>query len=215
MKGFLKRLKTDTPYRIKLFLGVALVFNFLYSALLFVVGKIYSSKWYFVTSLYYGLLCLARGFVFVKTSSKNSVETKIKSMRWCGYFLVFVNLVFSIMSFILIYENRLVKYHQIVVIALATYTFTSLTVAIVNTVKYLRNDDRSYFSAKMIGLIAAAVSIVTLTNTMLSTFGDENDLLRGIILPVLSGAVALFIIACAVFMICKANRDLRERKNGK
>ena len=52
-------------------------------------------------------------------------------------------------------------------------------------------------------------------NTMLSTFGEGNMVLRNIILPILSGAVALFIIVCAALMIYKANMDLRIIKNEK
>ena len=136
-------------------------------------------------------------------------------MRACGCFLVFINLVFSTMMFILIYGNQHVKYHEIIVITLATYTFTSLTLAIINSIKYLRKKDYLYSCAKIIHLISASVSIVTLTNIMLSTFGESNLLLRSIILPVLSGFVSVFIIACAILMMRKANLHLRKLKHGK
>ena len=55
--------------------------------------------------------------------------------------------------------------------------------------------------------------MLTLTNTMLATFGSENELLRSIILPILSGVVAIFIIVCAILMIKKANNDLKVLKN--
>jgi hypothetical protein len=119
------------------------------------------------------------------------------------------------MMFILIYRGQTIKHHEITVITLATYTFSTLTVAIVNSVRYLRKNDHLHSSIKLISLISASVSIVTLTNTMLSTFGAENTLLRSIILPILSGVVSLFIIACAVMMIRKANLDLRVLRNEK
>ena len=50
---------------------------------------------------------------------------------------------------------------------------------------------------------------------MLCTFGEGNLLLRSIILPILSGFVAIFIIACAVLMISKANLNLRKLQNAK
>ena len=103
--------------------------------------------------------------------------------------------------------------HDITVIALATYTFTTLTIAIISIIKSLRKKDHLHSSVKIISLICASVSIVTLTNTMLSTFGENNLLLRSIILPILSGAVSIFIIACAILMIRKSNSDLRMVKN--
>jgi hypothetical protein len=119
------------------------------------------------------------------------------------------------MMFILIYRNQTIKHHEITVITLATYTFSTLTVAIVNSVRYLRKNDHLHSSIKLISLISASISIVTLTNTMLSTFGEDNQLLRSIILPILSGVVSLFIIACAIMMIRKATLDLQVLKHEK
>lgn len=210
-----ERIKNDVTFRTKLFLCLSFIFNIAYSIFLFIVGRIYDSKWFLVISVYYGLLSLSRIFVFLQISPKKRLVSKIKTMRVCGYFLLFINLVFSAMTFILIYGNQSAQYHEITVITLATYTFTSLTIAIINCVKYLRKNDHLHSCAKLISLISASVSIVTLTNTMLFTFGENEILLRSIILPLLSGFVAVFIIACAFLMIRKANLDLRILKNGK
>jgi hypothetical protein len=136
-------------------------------------------------------------------------------MRACGCFLLLINIVVSVMSFILIYKSKTTEYHEITVIALATYTFYSLSIAIISSVKQIKQNNYVYFCAKMISLISASVSLVPLTNTMLATFGDDTTQLRNIILPLLSGAVALFIITSAILMIRKANFDLRILKNEK
>ena len=136
-------------------------------------------------------------------------------MRACGCFLLLINLAFSTMMLIVLRENYLMKRHEIVVIALATYTFYTLSMTIVNCWRSLKRNDYVYSCARLISLTAASVSIVTLTNTMLSTFGEGNMVLRNIILPILSGVVALFIIVCAALMIYKANMDLRIIKNEK
>ncbi len=214
LAALFERMKTDAPFRIKLFLCLSFIFNIAYSVFLFIVGRIYASEWFLAISVYYGLLSLSRIFVFLQISTKKRLVSKIKTMRVCGYFLLFINLVFSVMTFILIYGNQSAQYHEITVITLATYTFTSLTVAIINSVKYLRKNDHLHSCAKLISLISASVSIVTLTNTMLFTFGQDEILLRSIVLPLLSGFVAIFIILCAIFMIRKANLDLRTLKNG-
>lgn len=215
LSTFFARIKSDASFRIKVFLCFSFVFNFAYSIFLFVISQIYSSKWFFTTALYYGLLSVVRIFIFLQLTRKKRLISKIKIMRACGYYLFFINLVFSIMIFLLIYGNHHVKHHEITVITLATYTFYSLTVAIINSIKYLRKNAYLHSCAKMINLISASVSIVTLTNTMLSTFGENNVSLRNIILPLLCVAVSVFIIACAIFMIRKANLDLRKLKNGK
>lgn len=211
--AFFEKLKTDTDFRIKVFLCLSFIFNIAYSIFLFIVGQIYSSKWFFITSIYYGLLSMSRIFVYLQISPQKQLVSKIKTMRACGCFLLSINLVFSIMMFILIYGNKYIKHHEITVITLATYTFASLSIAIINCIKYLRKNDYLYSSAKIISLISASVSIVALTNIMLSTFGENNLLLRSIILPILSVFVSIFIILCAILMIRKANLDLRKFKN--
>ena len=213
--AFFERIKSDAAFRIKLFLCLSFVFNIAYSVFLFVVGQIYSSKWFFATSIYYGLLSVVRIFIYSQVIKQKQLVSKIKTMRTCGYSLLFINLVFSIMTSVLIYENQYVKYHEIIVITLATYTFTSLTLAIIGSVKYFRKNDYLYSCAKVISLISASISIVTLTNTMLCTFGENNLLLRSIILPILGGVVSIFIIVCAIFVVRKANFDLRKLKDEK
>ena len=211
--AFLKKIKDNIEFRIKLFLLISLIFNFGYAIFLFVVSQVYFSKWFLVMSLYYALLSTARIFIFFEMNPKNSLRKKILIMRACGYFLLLLNLVVSVMIFLLIYTAPYAKYHKIIVITLAAYTFSALTIAIVNIVRYLKKNEYVYSCVKVISLISASVSMLTLTNTMLATFGGDNTLSRSIILPILSGVVAIFIIVCAILMIKKANNDLKVLKN--
>ena len=140
---------------------------------------------------------------------EKNLRKKISTMRACGFFLFLVNVAVSVMMIVLSYTLSHIKHHEITVITLATYTFSSLTLAIISSIKHLKNNDHVYFCVKAISLISASVSMVTLTNTMLATFGDGNTLLRSIILPIISAVVSVFIIVCAVLMVKKANRALR------
>ncbi len=211
--ALLKRIKNDINYRIKIFLLLSFVFNILYSIFLFVISQIFFSRWFFVMSIYYGLLSTARIFMFFQTNINKDKRGKIIIMRASGYFLLLLNLVVSIIMFLMIYTTHGVKHHEITVITLATYTFTALTIAIISVIKHLKYNDSLYSSIKVISLISASVSIVTLTNTMLTTFGNGDTLLRSIILPILSTFISIFIIFCAILMIIVANKELRLLKN--
>ena len=210
-----KKVQSDIAFRIRFFLSLSLLFNFAYALFLFIISRVYGSRWFFVISIYYGLLSTARIFIFSQIDSKKPLYKRILLMRACGYFLFLLNLVVSVMMFLLIYTSPPVKHHEITVIALAAYTFSALTIAIVGGVKHFRRDNHVYSCVKIISLISASVSVVTLTNTMLVTFGEETMLLRRIILPILSGVIAIFIILCALQMILKANTDLRILENEK
>ncbi|MBO5851986.1 MAG: hypothetical protein J6R29_06615 [Clostridia bacterium] len=117
------------------------------------------------------------------------------------------------MSFILINETPISKYHEIIVISLATYTFFLLGDAIVGSVKTIKINNHVFLSAKLISLTSASVSLLSLTNTMLVTWGKENVALRSIILPLLCAGISIFIIVCAIFMIRKSILDLWNMKN--
>ena len=211
----LQKLKNDEEFRTKTFLCFSLIFNLGYSVFLFVVSILYSSNWFLVMSVYYGLLSTARVYIFTQISPKRSMRAKIVTMLVCGFFLLVINLVVSAMMFILIFGNRAVKHHEITVITLATYTFVSLTMAIISSVRHLKQNNHVYSCAKLVSLISATVSLVTLTNTMLATFGEEQLTLRSVILPLLCGAVSIFIITSAILMVRKAILNLRNLKNEK
>ena len=213
LSDFLRKVKANADFRIKLFLLLSLIFNLSYSIFLFILSQVYFSKWFLVTSIYHALLSFARLFMFLQTVIEKQEQKQILIMRDCGYYLLLLNLVVAVMMFILIRTTPPVKHHQITVITIATYTFYTLAIAIISSLKQLKSNNHVYFSVKVISLVSASVSMVTLTNTMLATFGENQTLLRSIILPILSGAVSIFIILCAIFIIIKANFDLRMMKN--
>ena len=211
--SFLKKIKLDTDYRVRVFLTFSFVFNIIYSIFLFIVSKMFFSKWFFIMAIYYGLLSMVRVFISLKNRKQVTKNKEVIIMRTVGYFLFVLNLVVSIMMFLLIYTTQYVKHHEITVITLATYTFCTLTVAVIGVIKYLKYNNHVFYSIKVINLISASVSIVTLTNTMLTTFDSDDSVLRSIILPILSALISIFIIYCAIMMIIKANKELRLLKN--
>ncbi len=213
--SFFDRIKTDIHFRVKTLLHGSIVVNAIYSVFLFVLSQIYSSKWFFAISIYYGLLFISRIVIFYQISPKRQLRSKILTMRACGYFLLLINLAVSTMMFILIRVSNNIKYHEIIVISLATYVFWSVGIAIASSIKEIKKNNHVYSCVRIISLISASVSLVTLTNTMLITFGENNVLLRNIIMPILCVVVAVFIIICAIFMIKKANFDLRTLSNEK
>ena len=209
------KIKTNIQFRLKLFLCLSCVFNLAYSGYLLAVSQIKTSFWLLIMAVYYGLLSVVRLFMFSQARSQKDKLRKIKTMRTCGFFLLLINLVVSVMMFLLIHKQPPVKHHEITVITLATYTFSALTVSIVSGIKYLKRNNYIYSSIKAISLVSASVSLVTLTSTMLATFGEDNSLLRSVTLPMLSGAVFITIVIGAILMIRKANSLLRTIKNEK
>ena len=207
------RVRRDDDFRIKLLLLLSLIFDAVYSVFLFLIGRSNASWWFLVMPLYYGLLFFVRMFIFSMISNERKPLKGLRVMRLCGIFLLFINLAVAFMMLVLIRENEGKVYNEIIVIALAAYTFFALTLAIIESVGQFRRQNYIYFCAKLMNLICASVSMTTLTDIMLSTFGDGDMQLRHAILPLLCVAVSIFIVLSAMLMIRKANYDMRVIEN--
>ena len=132
--------------------------------------------------------------------------------RACGWIFLTMNLVLSVMVFFMIYWNRTFEHDEITTITMAAYTFTSLTVAIINVIKYRKYDSPIYSASKAISLAAASVSILTLESTMLTTFGGEtmDAFTQKLMLGLTGGAIAAFIIGMAIYMIHQSTKRLKQ-----
>ena len=166
---------------------------------------------------YYISLAVMR-FFLARHTSKHKPGDKIREelvrYRACGIIFLVMNSALSLMIFFMVYWNRTFIHHEITTIAMAAYTFTSLTLAIVNSVKYRKYNSPVYSASKAISLAAACVSMLTLESTMLTTFGDETmDLsTRRIMLGASGGVISVFIIAMAVYMIVRGSRKIKLLK---
>ncbi len=131
--------------------------------------------------------------------------------RACGIVFLVMNLALALIIFFMVYWNRTFNHHEITTIVLAVYTFTSLTLAIINTVKYRKYNSPVYSASKAISLASACVSMLTLESTMLTTFDDGTMSLTGrrVLLGLSGGVVSVFIISMAIYMIIQANKKIK------
>ena len=143
--------------------------------------------------------------------------TELRKYRACGIVFLVMNLPLALMIFFMVYWNRTFHHHEITTIALAAYTFTSLTLAVINTVKYRKYNSPVYSASKAISLASALVSVLTLESTMLTTFGAETLTLtqRRIFLGLSGGAISALIIAMAVYMIVQGTRKIKLLETAK
>ena len=148
-----------------------------------------------------------------KHKPKEQVEIEVKKSLLCGWLLVFMNLALAVIVFFIVYWNKTFEHHMITTIALAAYTFLTFSFAIVNLVRYKKYESPVYSSAKIISLIAACVSMLTLEITMLTTFGTSgSELLGKILLPLTGIAVIVFVITMSIIMIKNGNKKLKTLK---
>ena len=124
-----------------------------------------------------------------------------------------MNLALAVIIFFMVYFNKTSIHHEITTIVIATYTFGSLTIAITSFIRYKQFDSPVYNTIKSISLIAASVSMLTLTSTMLTTFGNSDELFRKLILSLVGGAVIILVMIIALKTIINSYKLSKKEVN--
>lgn len=210
---YIVRYTSDVRLRINISLFRAFFFNAAYAVFQLCLGVYHASVWFYAMACYYLLLAGMRLLLVRHTRSYGPGEdprTELKKYRFCGICLLLMNLALSVIIFYIVWQGRTFRHHEITTIAMAAYTFTALTMAIINAVRYRKYESPVYSAAKSISLASAAVSMLTLETAMLTAFGQESgELFRRVMLSATGAAVILFIQGMAVYMILNANRKLK------
>ena len=206
--------------RVNVSLYGTLIWNTAYALLQFGMGLKHHTFWFHSLAGYYISLAVMR-FVLVRHTSRHKPGEKmleeLRKYRTCGIVFLVMNLALAIMIFFMVYWNRTFHHYEITTIALAAYTFTSFTMAIVNMVHYRKYNSPVYSASKAISFASACVSMLTLESTMLTTFGDGTmDLSkRCILLPLSGGVIYAWLIAMAIDMIVAGTKKIKLLKTGK
>ena len=111
----------------------------------------------------------------------------------------------------MVHQNRGFVYPGLLIYAMAAYAFYAVTIAIVNIVKTRKHKSPILSAAKAINLVAAMVSILSLTTAMLSQFGGDDDpMFRRVMTAATGGGVCTIVIAMAIYMIVRATKNLKK-----
>ena len=208
--------KNDVQLRINISLYGTFAFNALYALFQLGLGLWHHSAWFYAMAGYYLLLAVMRLSLVRHTSHHAAGEyshTEWRKYRFCGWLLLVMNLALAIFTLYFVFRIRTFLHHEITTISMAAYTFTALTLAIINAVRYRKYGSPAYSAAKAISLVSATVSMLTLENAMLTTFGqDSSEMFRQIILGASGAAVILVVQGIALYMIVNAHRKLKINK---
>lgn len=203
----------DHRFRINVSLYSSLLMNVSYGVLQLFLGIYYKTFIYYSIFIYYVILALIRYYLVIftkKYSTDENIKLELKRYRFCGYILLLINISLSIIIFMNIYSSKKIIHHPIVVIAMAAYTFTTFTFAIINLIKYRKYKSPVYMASKIIALIATGVSMFLLECTMLTTFGNSNDYNLNTVIKIITGGVmSILIIFISIYMIIVSNRKMK------
>jgi len=215
---------TETPsLRIKISLYISFWMNALYTLLQLFLGIRNHSLWFYALAGYYAILGVARFFLLKESRFDRMGENTFHEYliyRFCGMLLIILNIALSVIVTYIVWQNRGFQHHYILTIAMAVYTFYSLTKSIVDIKRYRKYESPLMSAVKAIGFASALVSLLSLETAMLSAFGKPGqDSFRQTITAATGAAVCALVLLLAIIMVVRSTKEIQKLKkvtdNGK
>lgn len=211
---YANRYLTDAVFKTHVSLYKSLIINLLYVAFNGVMGIIYSTYWFVIFAVYYGIMGILR-FLLVRYVNRNKIGEKrmgeLRRARLCAGVLLTVNLALSGAVLMMVYYDRGFEYRGFLIYVMAMYTFYMTTTAIIEMVKYRKYKSPVMSVSKMIKLAAALFSMLFLETAMFAQFGQEMPPATQKIMIMATGAgICVIVVTLSVYMIVRCTQEIRQ-----
>lgn len=192
-----------------------------------VLGFLSFSWWFITVGAYYTVLATTRFSVLqIRKKANGDYDVELFAKKITGILLVILSFCIVGVNVLSAVEERGNDFHEIVMITIATYTFTKITTAIIGMVKVKRTASPVLKTLRNISLAEAVVSIYSMQRSMLVSFPGMKafDIL---LLNIMTGTVVwitvLFLginliggkkVDMAKSKLVKANEKIAEAVTG-
>lgn len=197
------RYLTDKHFSVWCGLALSLLINLGFAVLKLFYAIRYSSFWDGGLAIYYILLCAVRVYLLCSIpGAKKSlnVQMELRCYRITGVFLFLLDAALAVISTLIVIKGNGYYYSGTLVYAIALHAFYSLTLAIVNTVKYRKLNSPVLSAAKAVNLTTALVSIFSLETALLTQFGEGDEWFRLVMTSITAFCVCVAVLGIAVFI---------------
>lgn len=181
---------------------IGLTVNLLYAIGNCAVGIATSTWWFITLGVYYLTLSLARaGVLLIHKKADGIFQKENLAKILTGYLLVFLSLCLTGIITLSAIDGRGTHYHEIIMIAIAAYTFTKVPLAIAGLVKSRKVQSPTIKTLRNISFADGFVSIYSLQRSMLVSFpGMRPEEIK--IFNILTGtAVWLLVLILGINLI--------------
>lgn len=210
-----KRFLKDVSFRTEISLYQGVLINLLYVAIKLGSGIYYRSAWFISLAGYYSLLVVMR-FFLLRHMNRNTVGQNLISeyrrYRLCGVLLLLMNQALAVIVIFMVYQNKGYEYPGMLIYVMAAYAFYSVSLAVINLMKFRRHGSPVLSAVKVINLTAALVSILSLESAMLAQFGsDDGPAFRQFMTGASGAGVCTIVFGMAVVMIVRSTKQLKQQ----
>ena len=173
----------------------SLSFNIAFASYHVVMGLVTSSWWLLTLGSYYLVLTVVR-FVVLRSKSKERFVTK-----FTGWMLILLSIPLLGTVILSVVRDRGHERHMIVMIALAVYAFTKVTLATINLIKARRSTSATLVTLRNISFADAFVSIFALQRSMLVSFDGMSEVEIVIMNAILGSVVCVIVLLLGLNLV--------------
>ena len=178
----------------------SLFFNMVYSAYHIVFGIMTRSWWLFTIGIYYAILSIVRFVVLRHKSGKHFV------VRFTGIMLMVLSLSLIGTVILAFVKERGTEFHLIVMLAIAVYAFTKITLATIKWIKARKSQSEKLITLRNISFADAFVSIFSLQRSMLVSFEGMTEIEIQMMNVATGSAVCIIVFLLGLNLVHKVTR---------
>ena len=173
----------------------SLAFNIAFAAYYLVTGLVISSWWLLTLGSYYLVLSIVR-FVVLRSKSKERFIAK-----FTGWMLIILSIPLAGTVILSVVKDRGYEHHMIVMITMAAYAFTKITLATIKLIKARRSISATLITMQNISFADAFVSIFALQRSMLVSFEGMRETEIVIMNAALGSAVCVTVFLLGLNLV--------------
>ena len=173
----------------------SLAFNIAFATYYLVMGLVTNSWWLLTLGSYYLVLSLVR-FMVLRSKSKERFIAK-----FTGWMLILLSIPLVGTVILSVVRDRGHERHMIVMIALAAYAFTKITLATIKLIKARRSTSATLITLRNISFADAFVSIFALQRSMLVSFEGMTEAEIVIMNATLGSAVCVIVFLLGLNLV--------------
>lgn len=180
---------------------LSLAFNVAFASYHLVFGIVSGSWWLLTLGTYYLTLSIVR-FTVLRAKESERFITK-----FTGWMLIILSIPLAGTVILAVARDRGHELHMILMIAIATYAFTKITLATINLVKSRHSTSAALITLRSISFADAFVSIFALQRSMLVSFEGMTEVEIVIMNATLGSAVCITVFLLGLNLV-RSNKML-------
>ena len=182
----------------------SLMLNTAFATYHLVFGIVTSSWWLLTLGSYYLILSIVRFVVLLFKFKERFIA------KFAGWMLILLSIPLAGTVILSVVRDRGHELHMIVMIAMAVYAFTKITLATINLVKSRRSTLATIITLRNISFADAFVSIFALQRSMLVSFEGMTEAEIVIMNATFGSAVCIVVFLLGLNLIRNKNNNFTK-----